>query len=195
METSLNDYAYCQNVFLVGMIHRAQLDVAGSYIAQSDTLSTALDQREIHALVQNELCHSIYQALSRGSCRVSENGKARPMKAWIIHRHKEIQTTLAEVMPGAVWKEWKPFDPVVPRPGQIQAAARTVREHLTGLPETVEDVTRRSVRKAVSLTVGNSTWPLVVKAAIEGMEWQVVGQRILRGRALFQVLFGTGEVA
>jgi len=187
METSLNDYAYCQNVFLVGVIHRAQLDVAGSFISQSGSLSTPLEPCEIHGLVQNELCHSIYQALSRGSCRVSEDGKARPMKAWIIHRHKEIQTTLDEVMPGAVWKEWKPTSTVPPRPGQINTVAMTIRGHLTGLSEGVERVSSRRVKRDLMLQeVAARTWAWAVKEAIKDSEWLLDGQSFVRAGVFFQ---------
>jgi hypothetical protein len=163
------------------------LDVAGSFIAQSDSLSTPLEQRAIHSLVQNELCHSIYQALSRGSCRVSENGKARPMKAWIIHRHKEIQLTLTEVMPGAVWQEWKPVSTVPPKPGQISTVAATIRRHLTGLSETVERVSSRRAKRDLKLQeIAARTWACAVREAIIDSEWLMDGQSLVRAKAFFQ---------
>jgi hypothetical protein len=118
---------------------------------------------------------------------VSEDGKAKPMKAWIIHRHKEIQTTLGEVMPGAVWKEWKPASTVPPKPGQINTVAMTIRGHLTGLSETVEKVSSRRVKKDLNLEhVPSNTWTLAVKEAVLDSEWLLDSQSFIRARVLFQ---------
>jgi hypothetical protein len=123
-----------------------------------------------------------------GELRVSEDGKARRMKAWIIHRHKEIQSTLAEVMPGAVWLEWKPLSTVTPKPGQINTVALTIRGHLTGLSEGVERVSSRRVKKDLNLEhVPSNTWTHAVKEAILDSEWLLDGQSFVRARVLFQV--------
>jgi hypothetical protein len=85
------------------------------------------------------------------------------------------------------WKKKYNDDP--PKPGQMEAAAKVVREHLTGLPEGVEDIASKRLKKAVNVNIGTSTWPLVVKAAIEGTDWKPKGQRILRGETLFKTHF------
>src|SRR5262249_58278521 len=90
-ETSLNDYAHCQNVLLVGVIHQSPLALAGRYLGQVGDLKANVSKDLISDLVHSEVCHAVYQALSRGSCRVMDNGKAKPMRAWVIDKDKEIE--------------------------------------------------------------------------------------------------------
>jgi hypothetical protein len=95
---------------------------------------------------------------------------------------------LAEVMPGAVWTEWKPTSTVPPKPGQINTVAMTIRGHLTGLSESVERVSSRRVKRDLNLEqVPSNTWTLAVKEAILDSDWLLDGQSFVRARVLFQV--------
>ena len=75
-ETSLNCYAYCQHVFLVGILHRDDTEIMGQYLGQIDNIQSEISKTLTSDLSLSERAHLAYQALSRGSCRVVD--KVRP---------------------------------------------------------------------------------------------------------------------
>lgn len=100
-ETSLNDFAHCDNIVLAGILHLPLGEVAAKALGQVEDLRHPLKRSEITSLHLGEQVHMIYQALSRGSCRITENGKAKLMNAWLFHDQLEtIQEQLDVVMPG-----------------------------------------------------------------------------------------------
>jgi len=180
--TATNDYSYCTNEIQVGIVHRDLLDLLGNSLGQLGDLTVKPERQPLLDLQLSEVAHCCYQAINRISCRNIEGNQAKPARVWLIHYSDNLEKKLAPVLQGATRLEWKKkyVEDTPPKPGQMTAAANTVRTYLTGLPETVENVTSRSVRKAVDCKVGDRTWPLVVKAATEGTAWRQVGQRILR---------------
>jgi hypothetical protein len=174
-ECGLNDYSHCKNVFLVGMLHRSEVDVVGQYIAQCDggeheRLTNATADR----LVKSEVAHTMYQALSRGCCRVTVDGQALPMKAWVIYQNLTIRKMLEVVMPGATWKKWSDGEAL------SDPRAIALREHLDALPREamVEGVLIPEVKLATGLeTVSRQTWRTIVDRALEGTEYEVDGRR------------------
>jgi len=178
-ETSLNDFSHVQNVFLVGMLHRDELDVLGQYVAQCDGgKHENLEQQQAQRLVQSEIIHTIYQAISRGSCRVTENGQARPMKAWVIHYSKAIREPLETVIPGVQWvDDWtqdneaeiskklsKPIDPL----------ALKLREHLESMLPEMFPMLCRDVKVESGLSdVSRQVWRRIAAEATEGTPFKV----------------------
>lgn len=172
-ETSLNDYSHVQNVFLVGMLHRDEEDVIGQYVVQCDGGDHEKITKQTGAqLVQSEVVHTIYQALSRGSCRVTEDGQARPMKAWIIHYSKGIRKGLDVVMPGAKWVDEWPIEgeaEAVKKTRPISPEAVRLREYLEGLMPEEFPVLVRTVKEQTGLdTVTRKAWRRISEEAIEG---------------------------
>jgi len=100
-ETSLNDFAHCDNIIFAGILQLPLGEVAAKALGQVEDLRHPLKRSEITSLHLGEQVHMIYQALSRGSCRITESGKAKPMNAWLFHDQLEtIQEQLDVVMPG-----------------------------------------------------------------------------------------------
>jgi hypothetical protein len=175
-ETSLNDYAYAQNVFLVGILHREELDVLGQYVATCDGGDHELiTTKTAQQLVQSEIVHTIYQALSRGCCRITENGQARPMKAWIIHYAKSIRQDLEVVMPGVKWvNDWKEPETEQRSQKPLDPLAEKLREHLYGLPsETFPKLIRQVKDELDMVGLSRKVWRRISAQALEGSSFDV----------------------
>ncbi|MBI1369486.1 MAG: hypothetical protein GC162_12635 [Planctomycetes bacterium] len=105
---STNEYAQCRNVILAGVLHLPHHTVAARCIGQADNITRRFARGELDELVQSEACHAMYQAMSRGACRKTTNGKAHPMKAWIIYSRPKTIETLRDVMPNVKIVPWEP---------------------------------------------------------------------------------------
>ena len=172
-------------------MHRSLLDLLGNAAGQAGDLNYKGEHKRLKELQLSEVAHCCYQGINRISCRQVEGNQAKPARVWLIEYSKSLEKKLETVLPGATWLEWekKYVEDTPPKPGQMETAAKIVRGYLTGLSEGVEVLASKTVRKAVGVIVGDRTWPLVVQMAIEGTEWRRVGQRILRGKALFKTHF------
>src|SRR5690606_16672659 len=107
-ETSLNRFSHCEVVILAGLLHLPYLDVASKIVGQQDCLAASASQSQVEGVIDSEIAHSVYQAISRGACRVVENGQARAMDVYLLHKKSRLRTTLQSIMPGLRWKPWIP---------------------------------------------------------------------------------------
>ena len=108
-ETSLNCYAYCQHVFLVGILHRDDTEIMGQYLGQIDNLQGEISKTLTSDLSLSERAHLAYQALSRGIVPSRGSRSGETMKGYIVEIDPQIETALSTVMPGVTWKTWTPF--------------------------------------------------------------------------------------
>jgi hypothetical protein len=185
-ETSLNGYEYCDVVALAGVLHRSELDVAAAVKAQQGHLQSATPGWMVQQVVQSEVCHVVYQALSRGSCRRVNNGMAEPMTAYLIHRSDKLQGTLEAVMPGA---QWERRQPTYLKPSNAEDVsddmASAINEYLRKVPVGTDSVSCRSVAKALEVADRQATKKAFTRggAIVEslGSGWAKVGQHFKRG--------------
>jgi len=127
-ETSLNSYSFCRNVICVGILHRAHLEIGSLITGQADDLALQISKQDIQKAVKGECCHVLYQALCRGSIRKIIGEQTEPMNAWVIDKINDIRKRLDRVLPGAVWKEWRPKYLEVM--GKAETLAEEIREYL-----------------------------------------------------------------
>lgn len=183
-ETSLNRWAHCSNVVLCGVLQRSSLDLAASFIGQSDNLRQELSTSTVRELARSEVAHVVYQALSRGSCRVMSDGRAKPMKAWIIHRDVGIQPALSEVMPGVQWAEWKAKHLATAnrrQPGVTASTTARIVGHLRTLPAEVIRVSTRTLKDATGLReVAPRTFTDAARAVPDHVPWLLSGRSFQR---------------
>lgn len=162
-ETSLNCYAYCSHVFLVGILHRNDTELMGLFLGQTDDIKGKVNKKIANELQLSEKAHLAYQALSRGTCRTVSNGQALPMTVYIVEIDSEIETTLSTVMPGVKWQIWKPYF-VEENEGLIETWVTKVQDYLTTLDETVDRVSSRSIKKTIKADkIAPRTWAVIVK--------------------------------
>lgn len=151
-ETSLNGFEHCTGVIMAGVLHRNHLDLAANLKGQTANPAEPAPNSRIKELIETEIGHCLYQGASRGSCRRIDQGKAKPMRLWFIHRNPGIKSILDKVMPGAEWH--------YPDPQFLKAAAADSKAaqllghllvHLQGLPETITKVSSRQLKEALEL--------------------------------------------
>lgn len=162
-ETSLNCYSYCSHVFLVGILHRDDTELMGMFLSQSNDIKGEVNKTIANELQLSEKAHLAYQALSRGTCRTVSDGKALPMKGYIVEIDPEIETTLNTVMPGVVWQKWQPY--FVPESeGLIEAWVTKIQDYLAGFDG--NSISSRRLKKELQADkVAPRTWAVIVKSA------------------------------
>jgi hypothetical protein len=121
-------------------------------VGQQDDLTAQVDNKMIKHMVQSEVAHLIYQGASRGSCRIIDNGQAKPMQLYVIHKDIGIRDELDQVMKGATWKVWEPRYASTVATSVTDALALQIRQYLNELSETTEKVSSRAIKEALNLT-------------------------------------------
>ena len=100
-ETALNTFSDCDAVIFAGLLTLPHSTNAANYLAHARYIKKNITKEVLNEIVQFEKVHYVYQALSRGSCRIMENGKARKMDAYIFsHDQLKLHETLMIAMPG-----------------------------------------------------------------------------------------------
>jgi hypothetical protein len=110
MHEGLNCYAYCENIFLVGVLRQSEASLAAASIAQKGDLAAPINDIELREVINGEMAHVVFQALGRGSCRKVNQGRAHSMKAWLMFPSLDIYEILESIMLGVQWEEWKALD-------------------------------------------------------------------------------------
>jgi hypothetical protein len=143
-ETSSNDYTHLRHVVLVGLLFRGDADLASAFLGQQRALTGEVTAEDVHRLRISEATSVLYQGLSRGSCRLVENGEARPMDFYLRLSPKDagaVQELLAQRMPGLAWVGW------VTGGLAAEEAARAIETYLDRLPPTVQRVSSERVKR------------------------------------------------
>ncbi len=167
LETAVSEYRSCSNVIFAGVLHRSDVDLAGAIVGQQDNLTADVPYAEILEVRRSEIAHSLYQAMSRGSCRRTVHGEAVPMKAWLIHYETSFRKLINRVMPGVVWKEWE-AKYLQAKTSKIEDAARKIRGYLEGLSEEVRKVSTMKLKKEVGARdIPSQTWKLALQSCLE----------------------------
>lgn len=180
-ETSLNEYSYCMNVILAGILHRSFIDIGSSILGQQNNLTLGLTNEKIKKVHDTELAHLILQALSRGSCRSVTDGYANPMKAWIIHRDFGIKTLLERTMTGVKWEPWEEVD--TNNKGAIVRTSWNILLYLDSLPKETEKISSVDLRKQLGLKtkVSGTSWTNAINKAMEQTKrWKKESRSLVR---------------
>ena len=157
-ETSTSEYQYCTNVIFAGVLHRADVDLAGAIAGQRDDLTVDIGHAEIEKVKRSEIAHSLLQAINRGAARDTVDGKAKPMDVWLIHYDKTIRKVLSEVMPNLNWVDWKPRH-VKAKGHKLGDAVKAITTALASLPASTSSVAIRQFKGSIGgLDVSPMTW-------------------------------------
>jgi hypothetical protein len=182
-ETSTNDYAYASNVIMAGVLHRDDIDLAANVLGQKDDLLG--DYEDLHAIKKSEVAHCVYQALSRGSCRMIVNGEAMPMKAWIIHHDDTLETTIRAAMPGIRWTEWRPQFVKGAAERKTKKVADALVTYLGNLAPNVSSISTKALKPLVATDATEKVWRQAITVATEvASGWSKVGRSFCRINAL-----------
>lgn len=178
-ETSLSEYSYCKHVVFAGVLHRDHLQIASEMIGQMDDLCGSVSPSKVKEVVTSEIAHGLYQAISRGCCRIVDGNQALPMDVWLIHGNEHIRPSLEQMMPGVQWLEWKPKHLI--NRHKLQAAAKAIEMHLEELPVTVDAISTQTLRKVLNLEVSRNYFRDALEMAVASVGgWELVDRSIQR---------------
>jgi len=184
-ETSLSEFSYCSNVIFAGVLHRSHIDIGSAITGQKDDLCMELRNQQIRQVIQSEVAHCVYQAMSRGSSRVIDGALTRQMKVWLIHK-SNLEPLIGRVMPGIKWRQWTPkYLPL------SETKVSRLAEDIGGLIETFPgDLRSISTNKLKSLLtlqgVPPRSFTRAVKKAVSGQTgWEMRGRSLVRSTCPF----------
>lgn len=169
-ETSLNTYGHCRHVILVGLLQRDATELMGAYLGQVRDLTADVSKETLDDIHLSERAHLAYQALSRGSCRFVNDGKAKAMAGYLIEQHDGIEEELSAVMTNVNWHEWKPIH-LADSLALTDKLVKKVRQFLDTTEET--RISSRRLKAVLDLDkVTKMTWTRTVRLAEEYYENQ-----------------------
>jgi hypothetical protein len=142
-ETSLSEFSYCGNVIFAGVLHRSYHDLAGEILGQRRDLLGELSGDEIEDVRRSEVAHRLYQAMSRGACRVVQGAEACRMNVWLPHWDEEVLDLLTKAMPGVQIVDWETVH-VAADKASWEEVAETIVNYLGNLSQ---DVRKRSIQR------------------------------------------------
>lgn len=184
-ETSTNSFSHCKHVILCGVLQRSYQDLASALIGQKDNLEHPFNNSDVHELKRHECAHLIYQAMSRGSCRVMKDGKAMPMHLWVIHADAGLRELLEPVLPDVQWQEWYGLYAPKKEPGVIDKVSQAILEYL----KKTEDnrISTQRLKKEVQLEhINRHTFKDALHEAIKGGSgWALEKRSLCRVGSLF----------
>lgn len=179
----MNKYHTCKHVILVGVLHRDLTELEAQHLGQTNDLKTIVTPKTLKDISLSERVHLTYQALSRGCCRtMGSEGQALPMIGYIVEVEAGLETEMSRVMPGAVWKTWKPVYSNEIAHGQLLT---TLQKRIETVLSTVSEpsITCRFLKTTVlqSERVASQTWKIAMKRALEeNPQWKQQDQSLKR---------------
>jgi hypothetical protein len=180
-ETSSNRFRNFENIILAGVLQRSDGDLVGAMLGQTFDLLAEVDQDKLSAARISESVHCAFQAICRTRCRKMQDGRSLPVTAWIFyHNPAKLREGLNKVMPGIRWERWKnvalPADQ-----SKRHDLVRQVSAYLLFKPETVTEVTCRTVRADLGLVKEpRNTFVRATDEALASVPWARRGQRLVR---------------
>jgi len=190
-ECSLNHYSYCSHVILAGVLHRNPCELVSKIAGETGDLMIDVPGDTLREIQTSEVVHCIYQALSRGSSRIIENGKAKTMNAWVIHSSHDIQPLIDKVMPKVKWQEWRPKQVLSTGRKKPKQSAMTTKilRYLDQLPPDINTVSSTAVKKAMKIPTDQSrTFKRALGIARDRAGCILSGRSLVRGSSLFSAI-------
>lgn len=183
-ETSLNRYSYCSIVVFAGVLHRSRLELASQVVGQLNDIDAPIDPNLLKEIEESEICQCLYQAMSRGSCRVIEGYKTKPMTVYLIHKYRTIRTVLGQVMPGLKWEDWVPKFMV--SKSRVNSLTKQIVTYLEEQKPEVKAISTRKIKSDLGLSdVPRNTFTRIIKEVDRQSEWFLVKKSMVRACQLF----------
>jgi hypothetical protein len=166
------------------VVQRSTLDLASSYIGQSGNIREPVNDAVVDKVWRSEVAHVVYQALSRGCCRVVRDGKAKAMKAWVIHQDDHLKGDIEKAMPGVRWETWKARYLVRKdgkQKGTTAGLVMAIAGFLNGLPQSVTEMSSKKLKEEAGLgDVHPNTFTQALKKAVDLAHWVRSGRSVVR---------------
>ncbi|TWS94987.1 hypothetical protein [Reyranella sp. CPCC 100927] len=174
-----NDWSRVENVIFAGVLQRDRFDLLSSSIAQVRDIMADTDRLiPVTEVSLGEVAGTLYQAISRGRCRDTVDGQAKPMKVWLRHHDRKIREELNALLPSAQWSRWYGSEA---RGGKIDGVAEKVEAALSSLPQDVASISVRKFKEQCGLKdAPNKTFQKAWATLAERVEWTLSGRSFVR---------------
>ena len=176
-ETAINRHSYCKHIIFAGVLHRAEKDIAAEIIGESNDLTKDIDSDIIKEVIDSEVSHCVYQAISRGNSRHMMHGKAGKSDVYLILSNDRIKKDLIEVMPGLNWKKWQGKH--IFNETMIERVQREIMAYLNECSK--ERISSQYLRKQVRVEHERGTFKNALDRALQGnIGWRRDDRSIVR---------------
>jgi hypothetical protein len=183
-----NKYTHCENLIMVGIVHRDLLDLFGNLNGQMGDINLQQTRKRLLDLQLSEVAHDCFQAIGRIRCRTVVNGVALPVNIWLIHYSKDLEEKLGPVLQGATWKKWETKYDVTPKdkePGRIETAAAAIGRQFANGDLRVPVKTLRSLVPECAKLPPVSFTRAVARALELNGEWLRDGHDLVHVKTIF----------
>jgi hypothetical protein len=182
-----NEFANHKYVITIGILYRKAQDLAASIIGQTLNLNHPLIDREIVEVQQSEIADTLYQALSRGHCRKTTNGKAGKQDIWLFLPKRDMAPVLDFLKLAMKDVRIIPYSPKYLKPHKRATASwqvsEDVQDHVLGLPSHKHSISVKELKDAVgvSASTNDRAWRTGFKHARgELVGWELIGRTLKR---------------
>lgn len=183
-ETSLNEYAFCKHVIMVGVLHPPMIELVAMMAGQREDLMFEIDHDEIRRIELGECAHYIYQGFSRSASRIIRNCKSEGATLYLMYNDKRIKDVLDIVLPDATWKTWKTESTPVKEKTSVEKIREVIIKYLSELPQSVTKVSSQKIRKDLNLkSVPHTTFTRAINEIKDINDW------IFSGKSFERTLF------
>jgi hypothetical protein len=186
-ERGSNDFAYVENVILVGVLTRDEAEMRSALHAAARDLEAPIETTDVKASILSADAVVVQQALARGAIRQTWHGVCGRMRAWLFHRDVDaLKSELDRVFPNARWLPWQTAY-LRSRQAKESDVAKTLREYLTELATNVRQVNIPAMRRTLCLLatdgIPDRTFARAREAALQhpdvARQWQHDGGRLI----------------
>lgn len=169
-ELGLNSLVHCKHSIFCGLLYLPRAYLVGMLKGLSKNMNRdVFENKLIDNATLSEQAHIFYQAISRGSSRLTENGKCKGHNVYFFH-HKPLalKRMLAEVFPQATWKRYKAVH-IDNRNGIYYEIANKINEILINLTEL--DYFRLNPRTKILNKIATQTLKKEYFSDLERHQW------------------------
>jgi hypothetical protein len=193
-ELGLNGFTHCKHSIFVGLLFLPKAYLAGMPKGLSRNMNREVIGNGLinHASVA-EQAHIFYQAISRGSSRLTEKGKCKAHQVYFFHpKPLELKRRLEETLPNALWRRYEAIH-IDNTHGLYYEIAKQINDCLNSLREedfhllnprdkATHKVSTQALRKQYFPKIARHQWSNCIKVFKEEFpwEWEIKGQSFVR---------------
>lgn len=193
-ELGLNSFSHCKHSIFCGLLYLPRAYLAGMLKGLSKDMNRKVfENKLLENTVISEQAHILYQAVSRGSSRLTENGKCKEHSVYFFHpKPLALKRMLSNVFPSAKWKRYKAIH-IDNKNGIYYEKANKINEQLNSLIESdflslnprtkiLNEVSTATLRKRYFEDVGGQMWSNVIKVFQEEFpwDWEIKGRSFVK---------------
>lgn len=186
-ETACSDLRDHDHVFLPSVLRLAELDMAAMLVGQRGDLYSDVAPLQIDRAILTDMAHAVYQAASRGTCRLQKEGHANPMHIYLMSNQTDLPSVLtSSVMPGLNAVPWRGQE--LGQPSKTDALAESIARILQALPDHVQRYSSKQLFKALGEAAANACSKTLQAARdraldLLGQTWTLEGRSLVRTQA------------